>query len=124
MLEADAAGRLGPAPPGLGTADASPELLDAAVRMLRLLDRPGDRDILAPMIKRELLWRLLDGLGVPEAARVVAAAALRRPPGAGHDVVATGHPRRPGLTRLTEDARDVHPLGVEQSNSSVLVGGG
>jgi len=61
MLEADAAGRLGPAPPGLGTADASPELLDAAVRMLRLLDSPGDRDILAPMIKRELLWRLLDG---------------------------------------------------------------
>ena len=42
-------------------ADASPELLDAAVRMLRLLDRPDDRDILAPMIERELLWRLLIG---------------------------------------------------------------
>ena len=49
------------APPGLGVADAPPELLDAAVRMLRLLDRPGDRDILAPMIERELLWRLLNG---------------------------------------------------------------
>jgi transcriptional regulator GlxA family with amidase domain len=53
--------RLATAPPGLGVADASPELLDAAVRMLRLLDRPGDRDILAPMIERELLWRLLNG---------------------------------------------------------------
>ena len=50
-----------PPPPGLGVADASPELLDAAVRMLRLLDRRGDRDILAPMIERELLWRLLIG---------------------------------------------------------------
>ena len=44
-------------------------------------------------------------------------------PGAGRDAVATGHPRRPGLTSSTDDARDVHPLGVEQSNSSVLVGG-
>ena len=50
-----------PAPPGLGVADASPELLDAVVRMLRLLDRPGDRDVLAPMIEREILWRLLIG---------------------------------------------------------------
>jgi maltose alpha-D-glucosyltransferase/alpha-amylase len=37
--------------------------------------------------------------------------------------VATGHPRRPGLTRLTADPRDVHVLGVEQSNSSVIIGG-
>jgi AraC-like DNA-binding protein len=53
--------RIASAPPGLGVADASPELLDAAVRMVRLLDRPDDRDILAPMIERELLWRLLNG---------------------------------------------------------------
>ena len=50
-----------PAPPGLGVADASPELLDAVVRMVRLLDSPGDRDILAPMIEREILWRLING---------------------------------------------------------------
>jgi AraC-like DNA-binding protein len=49
------------APPGLGVADASPELLDAVVRMVRLLDSPGDRDILAPMIEREILWRLING---------------------------------------------------------------
>jgi AraC-like DNA-binding protein len=29
--------------------------------MVRLLDRPGDRDVLAPMIEREILWRLING---------------------------------------------------------------
>lgn len=47
--------------PALGVADASDELLDAAIRMLRLLDDPADQDILAPMIEREILWRLLRG---------------------------------------------------------------
>jgi AraC-like DNA-binding protein len=69
VLDADAASasepprraRPAPAPPGLGVAEASPELLDAVVRMLRLLDSPGDRDILAPMIEREILWRLIKG---------------------------------------------------------------
>jgi AraC-like DNA-binding protein len=53
--------RAGPAPPGIGVAKASPELLDAVVRMVRQLDSPGDRDILAPMIEREILWRLING---------------------------------------------------------------
>jgi AraC-like DNA-binding protein len=53
--------RTRPAPPGLGVAEASPELLDAAVRMVRLLDNPADRDVLAPMIEREILWRLING---------------------------------------------------------------
>ncbi len=69
VLDADAApasgpprgARPAPAPPGLGVADASPELLDAVVRMVRLLDRPGYRDMLAPMIEREILWRLIKG---------------------------------------------------------------
>lgn len=60
IMEADA-DRPAPAPPGLGVADATPELLDAVVRMVRLLDSPGDRDILAPMIEREILWRLMNG---------------------------------------------------------------
>jgi AraC-like DNA-binding protein len=47
--------------PALGVADATDDLVDAAVRMLRLLDRPGDREVLAPMIEREILWRLLNG---------------------------------------------------------------
>jgi AraC-like DNA-binding protein len=49
------------APPGLGVADASPELLDAVIRMLRLLDAPRDQPVLAPMIEREILWRLMTG---------------------------------------------------------------
>jgi AraC-like DNA-binding protein len=49
------------APPALGVADASPELLDAVIRILRLLDSPTDRDLLAPMIHREILWRLVTG---------------------------------------------------------------
>ena len=64
LLEADAGlepARAAPAPAGIGVADASPELLDAVVRMVRLLDCPGDRDILAPMIEREILWRLITG---------------------------------------------------------------
>jgi AraC-like DNA-binding protein len=63
-LEADASGpprRAGPAPAGLGVAEAAPELLDAVVRMVRLLDRPGDRDILAPLIEREIFWRVMNG---------------------------------------------------------------
>jgi AraC-like DNA-binding protein len=57
VLDADAA----PAPAGIGVAGATPELLDAVVRMVRLLDSPADRDVLAPMIEREILWRLLNG---------------------------------------------------------------
>jgi AraC-like DNA-binding protein len=48
-------------PAGLGVADATVELLDAVIRMLRLVDRPNDRDVLAPLIKREILWRLIAG---------------------------------------------------------------
>ena len=48
-------------PPALGVAEASPELLDAVIRMLRLLDAPDDRRVLAPMIEREILWRLITG---------------------------------------------------------------
>jgi AraC-like DNA-binding protein len=40
--------------------------------MLRLLDRPEDRRILAPLIRREILWRLLTGPN-GEAVRQIAA---------------------------------------------------
>jgi AraC-like DNA-binding protein len=48
-------------PPGLGVADAPEELLDAVVRMLRLLGRPADQAVLAPLIEREILWRVMNG---------------------------------------------------------------
>jgi AraC-like DNA-binding protein len=47
--------------PGIAVGDASGELIDAIVRLLRLLDRPADVPVLAPMLEREVLWRLLTG---------------------------------------------------------------
>ena len=37
------------------------DLLDAVVRLLRLLDRPEDARVLAPLITREIVYRLLVG---------------------------------------------------------------
>lgn len=47
--------------PAIAVCDAPDELLDAVVRLLRLLDRPRDRITLAPLYKREILWRLMTG---------------------------------------------------------------
>jgi AraC-like DNA-binding protein len=46
---------------GIAVSDATDDLIDAVVRLLRLLDRPRDRRALAPLIKREILWRLMTG---------------------------------------------------------------
>jgi AraC-like DNA-binding protein len=46
---------------GLVVSDATPELLDPVVRLLRIADRPDDVRVLAPGIRREILWRLLTG---------------------------------------------------------------
>ncbi|MDB5652543.1 MAG: AraC family transcriptional regulator [Tardiphaga sp.] len=40
---------------------APPELLDAALRLLRLLDRPQDIAAMAPLLEQEILYRLLTG---------------------------------------------------------------
>jgi AraC-like DNA-binding protein len=45
----------------MGVSRAPVELLDAVVRLLRLIDRPSDIPILQPMIEREILWRVLCG---------------------------------------------------------------
>ena len=42
-------------------ASVTPELLDAWVRMLRLIDRPSEIPILAPVFEREILYRVLQG---------------------------------------------------------------
>lgn len=52
---------LDPTGPALATSDASDELLDAVLRLLRLADSPTDRRVLAPAITREIHWRLLTG---------------------------------------------------------------
>jgi AraC-like DNA-binding protein len=46
-------------PPAVAFGTASESLLDAVVRLVRLLDKPRDIDTLAPLIKREILWRLI-----------------------------------------------------------------
>jgi AraC-like DNA-binding protein len=47
--------------PAIATGKAGFELLDPVVRLLRLLDHPADARVLAPLIEREILWRLLTG---------------------------------------------------------------
>ncbi|MGI2031505.1 AraC family transcriptional regulator N-terminal domain-containing protein [Rhizobium panacihumi] len=46
---------------GLCVSEASPGLLDAALRLTHLLDTPEDIDFLAPLAERELLYRLMRG---------------------------------------------------------------
>jgi AraC-like DNA-binding protein len=48
-------------PPPLAIDASDPELLDAACRLLRLLDRPESIAALAPLVQREILYRLLMG---------------------------------------------------------------
>lgn len=47
--------------PGFSIAPVTDELLDAWVRMLRLMDRPADVAALAPAYEREILYRVLQG---------------------------------------------------------------
>jgi AraC-like DNA-binding protein len=47
--------------PAMATGAAGVDLLDAVARMLRLLARPEDAPVLAPLVEREILWRLLTG---------------------------------------------------------------
>jgi len=47
--------------PAIATSVADDDLLDAAARMLRLLDHPADAPVLAPLVEQEILWRLLTG---------------------------------------------------------------
>lgn len=54
-------GHRSPTPPGIAISTASEDLIDAVIRMIQLLDRPADLPVLAPMIEREILWRLLTG---------------------------------------------------------------
>lgn len=54
-------------PPAMGlmVGQSTPELLDAACRLVTLLDTPEDAPVLAPLIECEILWRLLSGPAGP-----------------------------------------------------------
>ncbi|MGQ9368109.1 AraC family transcriptional regulator N-terminal domain-containing protein [Azospirillum sp. ST 5-10] len=47
--------------PGFSVAPVTPELLDAWLRMLRLMERPNEVAALAPAYEREILFRVLQG---------------------------------------------------------------
>jgi AraC-like DNA-binding protein len=65
----------GPQPPALGLTlcDASPPLLDAANRLLRLLDDREAAPVLAPLAEREILFRLLCGPYGPTLRQIASA---------------------------------------------------
>jgi len=50
-------------PAGIALKEMTPELLDASVRLASLLDRPADIEALAPLVIREILYRLLTSPG-------------------------------------------------------------
>src|SRR5437764_4987736 len=52
---------------GVGVSPLDADLLDAAVRLVRLIDRPGEYRVLAPLITREIVFRLLTG---PQSGRL------------------------------------------------------
>ena len=49
------------APRGIMVDDAPDELVEAITRMVRLLDRPRDLAVLAPLVEREITWLVLCG---------------------------------------------------------------
>ncbi|MCW6510042.1 AraC family transcriptional regulator [Lichenifustis flavocetrariae] len=61
VLDGHGAPPAGGTPVGLMRGRTTPELVDASVRLLRLLDAPADAAPLAPLAEREILYRLLTG---------------------------------------------------------------
>lgn len=61
--------------PGIAVGKLTDELTDSLVRLVGLLDQPRDQTVLAPLIKREIFWRLVTGeqgaavrqLGLPDS---------------------------------------------------------
>ncbi|MEV4536709.1 AraC family transcriptional regulator [Asanoa sp. NPDC049518] len=60
LLDAPPPARGGPAP-GVTVSTADDDLLDAVLRLMRLLDRPHDQRVFWAATEREVIWRLLTG---------------------------------------------------------------
>jgi AraC-like DNA-binding protein len=67
LLESSSGARDEPDDSGVLVSDASGDLVDAVVRLLRLAEHPEDFAVLAPAAEREIHWRLMNG---PHAATV------------------------------------------------------
>lgn len=66
---------------GVKAMDVSPldeDLLDAVLRIVRLLDKPDDAQIMLPLIKREIIFRLLKGNQGARLAHLIAGGEDRR----------------------------------------------
>jgi AraC-like DNA-binding protein len=46
---------------GVAISECNADLLDVMLRLVRLIERPGDAPVLRSMIDREIVWRLLNG---------------------------------------------------------------
>jgi AraC-like DNA-binding protein len=60
MAEMDQGG-VAPTASGFAVSPATPEMIDAWLRLMRLIDRPDEAPMLAPSIEREILFRVLMG---------------------------------------------------------------
>jgi hypothetical protein len=58
---------------GLGLSPIETDVLDPLLRLVRLLDSPRDLPLLAPLIERELIYRLLTGEQGARLAQIAAA---------------------------------------------------
>jgi len=61
LLESRLPSREAPAGPAISVSDATQDLIDAVVRLLKLASSPDDARVLAPAVRREIHWRLLTG---------------------------------------------------------------
>jgi AraC-like DNA-binding protein len=59
VAQADGVAVMPPPSRGLSVSRSGPALLDAMLRLVSLLDQPADIPLLAPLIQREILYRLL-----------------------------------------------------------------
>ncbi|MBZ8135040.1 AraC family transcriptional regulator [Afifella sp. IM 167] len=59
LLELGEAQEEAPVTPGFSVSAVTAELADSLLRLMRLLDRPEDIAMLAPLVEREILYRLL-----------------------------------------------------------------
>lgn len=73
IMDAGLAARLDAAAPlvgGMSAGAMTPELFDVICRMVRLMETPEHASILAPLIERELIYRLLIGPHGPRLAQI------------------------------------------------------
>lgn len=89
---------------GVAVNRASPELLDATLRLVALLDRPEEIPVMAPLIEEEILYRLLIG---PFGSRLLQIATSESPSNKVVKAVAWLRKHFTGQLRVADLARRV-----------------